>query len=41
MIVFDSTTIVLAVIGLVGVLGSAVVITYSFTRNRTGNGRYQ
>jgi hypothetical protein len=41
MIHFDSSTIVLAVIGLVGVMGSAVVLTYSFTRNRTGNGRFQ
>lgn len=41
MINFDSQTIILAVIGLVGVIGSAVVLTYSFTRNRTGNGRYQ
>lgn len=41
MITFDSSTIVLAVIGLIGVTASAVVLTYSFTRNRTGNGRYQ
>ena len=41
MIDFDAQTIILAVIGLLGVMGSAVVLTYSFTRNRTGNGRYQ
>ena len=41
MIEFDANTIILAVIGSVGVLGSAVVLTYSFRKNRMSNGRYQ
>ena len=41
MIVFDAPTITLAVIGMVGVLGTGVSLTYSFTRNRPGNGGYQ
>ena len=39
--IYDSQTILLAVIGLIGVLATGVIVTYSFTRNRTGNGRYQ
>jgi len=38
--VYDSQTIVLAVIGLVGVLSTGVILTYAFARNRTGTGRY-
>ena len=41
MIHFDSQTIILAVIGMVGLLSTAVVLTTAFKRNRTGNGRYQ
>ena len=41
MTVYDSQTILLAVIGLVGILSTGVILTYSFTRNKTGNGRYQ
>jgi hypothetical protein len=41
MITYDSQTIILAIIGLVGVISTGVILTYSFTRNRTGNGRYQ
>ena len=40
MINYDASTIVLSVIGLIGILGSAVVLTYSFRKNRTGTGRY-
>ena len=34
MIIFDSQTIVLAVIGVVGILSTGVVITTAFTRNK-------
>jgi len=38
--VYDSQTIILAVIGLIGVLSTGVILTYAFSRNRTGTGRY-
>ena len=38
---FTQSDIILATIGIVGVLATAVIITYGFVRNRTGNGRYQ
>ena len=41
MITYDSQTIILAVIGLLGVLSTGVIVTYAFARNKTGNGRYQ
>jgi len=41
MITYDSQTIILAIIGLVGIISTGVIVTYSFKRNRTGNGRYQ
>ena len=41
MIVWDSQTIILAVIGMTGLFATATVVAYSFRRNRTGNGRYQ
>ena len=41
MIIFDAQTIILATIGVVGLLATATVVTYSLKRNRTGNGRYQ
>ncbi len=41
MVTYDSNTIILAVIGLVGILSTGVILTYSFARNRTGNSRYQ
>ena len=41
MIIYDSTTIILAVIGLIGILSTGVILTYAFRRNRTGNRRYQ
>ena len=41
MIQFDSQSIILATIGLIGLLATGTVVTYSFRRNRTGNGNYQ
>ena len=41
MFVPSSQTIILAIIGSVGILASGVVLTYSFRRNKTGNGKYQ
>jgi len=41
MTIYDSQTILLAVIGLVGILSTGVILTYAFARNRTSNGRYQ
>lgn len=41
MITYDSSTIILAIIGMLGLLATATVATYSFKRNRTSNGRYQ
>ena len=38
---WTSGNIILAIIGIVGLLSTATVLTYSFNRNRTGNGRYQ
>ena len=41
MVIFDQQTIILAVIGLLGLLSTAVVLTTAFKRNRTGSGKYQ
>ena len=41
MIHYDSQTIILAVMGMVGLIATATVVTTVFRRNRTGNGRYQ
>ena len=41
MVIYDNTTILLAVIGLVGILSTGVIVTYAFARNRTGNRKYQ
>ena len=41
MIVFDQQTIILAVIGVLGLFATATVLVTSFTRNRMGNGRWQ
>ena len=38
---YTAQNIILAIVGLVGLLGTATVLTYSFRRNKTGNGRYQ
>lgn len=41
MIVFNSQTIILAVIGMVGLLSTATVLVASFKRNRLARGNYQ
>jgi len=41
MIVYDSQTIILAVIGFIGVLSTGVVVTTAFKRNRTSTGKWQ
>ena len=41
MTIYDSNTIILAVIGLIGIISTGVILTYSFRRNRTGNRKYQ
>ena len=41
MITFDNSTIILAVVGMIGVISTAVVVGYSFKRNRTARGNYQ
>ena len=41
MVMWTSTTIVSAVIGLVGILSTGVILAYAFKRNRTGTGKYQ
>ncbi len=40
-IIWSNTNIILATIGLVGLLSTLTVLTYSFARNKTGDGRYQ
>ena len=39
--IFSQSDIILAVIGFIGVSSTAVILTYGFVRNRSGNGRYQ
>jgi hypothetical protein len=41
MTIFTQSDIILATIGLIGVTSTAVILTYAFARNKTGNGRYQ
>ena len=41
MIDWTSSDIITAIIGFVGLLSTAVILTYSFRRNRTGKGNYQ
>ena len=41
MISWDLQSLVLAVLGMVGLFATATVVVYSFRRNRSGNGRYQ
>jgi len=41
MIVYDSQTIILAIIGFIGVLSTGVVVTTAFKRNRTATGKWQ
>ena len=41
MISWSSSDIVTAIIGFVGLLSTAVIVSYSFKRNRTGKGNWQ
>ena len=41
MIDWTSGDIVTAIIGFVGLLSTAVILSYAFKRNRTGKGNYQ
>ena len=41
MIVFNNETIILAVVGMIGLLSTATVLISSFKRNRLGRGNYQ
>ena len=41
MINFDEQSIIITIIGMVGLFSTAVVVTTAFKRNRTGTGRYQ
>ena len=41
MIYFDQQTIILAVLGMIGLLSTGVVLTTAFKRNRTGSQRFQ
>ena len=41
MINWSSTDIITAIIGFVGLLSTAIILTYSFRRNKTGSGKYQ
>lgn len=40
MLVFDSQTIILAVIGMIGLIATASILTYAFKRNHTGTDQY-
>ena len=41
MFVPSTQTIILAIIGMLGLFSTAIVISYSFRRNKTGSGNYQ
>ena len=41
MIQFDAQTIILAVIGMVGLFSTATVVAYAFKRHRNYNNKYQ
>jgi len=41
MINYDNQTIILAVMGMIGLLSTLTVVVTAFKRNRTGTGRYQ
>ena len=41
MIMWSTTTLLSAVIGLFGILSTGVILAYAFKRNRTGTGKYQ
>lgn len=39
MIVFDQQTIILAIIGMIGLLSTVIVLSTAFKRNRAGTGK--
>ena len=41
MIHFDQATIITAIIGMIGLLSTAVIVSTAFRRNRMGTGRWQ
>ena len=41
MIDWTQGNIILAIVGMLGLFSTFTVLTYSFKRNKTGNGRYQ
>ena len=41
MVVYDSQTILLSVIGMIGLLSTAVILGTAFGRNRLAKGNYQ
>ena len=41
MINWSQTDIVTAIIGFVGIISTAVIVSYAFKRNRTGKGNWQ
>ena len=40
MFVPSESTIILAIVGMCGIFATAIVLSYSFKRNRTGTGNY-
>ena len=41
MIFWTQTNIILAIIGMIGLISTATVVSYSFRRNRTARGDWQ
>ena len=41
MIHYDQNSIILAVLGMIGLISTATIVTTAFRRNRTGSGNYQ
>ena len=41
MFVPSTQTIILAIIGMLGLFSTGIILSYSFRRNRTGSGKYQ
>ena len=41
MINWSQSNIILAIVGMIGLLSTLTVVTYGFRRNRTGRGNYQ
>ena len=41
MIIFDTQTIILAIIGMIGLLATATVTIYAFKRNTTGINQFE